>query len=128
MNADENLNRQTCTQRVYDYLTLGYKVIIMNECEWLKLKQSVEVSNTLKHWAIPKPNYNQTPFTEMAILQTIMTRNIVGLVQVDIVTPETLKEYFKEMTPIFKNVDVAVKDCGLYMAKFVKEHKVTKPT
>ena len=42
--------------------------------------------------------------------------------------PETLKHYFKEMTQIFKNVDVAVKDCGLYMAKFVKEDKVTKPT
>ena len=129
MNADEKQNRETRTKRVYKYLTtLGYKVTIMTECEWLQIKQSTNVVNILKQWAIPKPNYNQATLTETAILQQIVNGTIFGLIQVDIITPTSLKEYFKEMTPIFKNVDVTVKDCGVYMAKFIEDYKITKTT
>ncbi len=36
----------------------------------------------------------------------ILNNNLFGFVQVDIETPEDLKEKFSEMTPIFKNAEI----------------------
>ena len=36
----------------------------------------------------------------------ILNNELFGFVQVDIETPEDLKEKFSEMTPIFKNAEI----------------------
>lgn len=128
MNVDEKINRKNRTQRVYDYLkALGYKVTVMNECSWLQLKLSFEVAKISKYWIVSKPVYDSKILTEALILKGVVDETIFGLIEVDIVTPESLKDYFKEMTPIFKNIDVTIKDCGIYMNEFIKKHKITKP-
>ena len=38
--------------------------------------------------------------------------------------PEHLKEYFKEMTPIFKNAKIKFDDIGEYMQKFHTENNI----
>ncbi len=38
--------------------------------------------------------------------------------KVDIETPKHLKEYFEEMTPIFKNTTVNYEDMGKYMKEY----------
>ena len=44
--------------------------------------------------------------------------------QVDIETPEHLKEYFSEMTPILKNAKIKFDDIGEYMQKFHVENNI----
>jgi len=38
--------------------------------------------------------------------EDILNDKLFGFIQVDIETPENLKEYFSEMTPIFKNAEI----------------------
>ena len=45
----------------------------------------------------------------------ILNNSLFGFVQVDIETPEDLKEKFSEMTPIFKNAEIKFEDIGEYM-------------
>jgi len=56
--------------------------------------------------------------------QDILNDKLFGFVQVDIETPEHLKEYFKEMTPIFKNAKIKFDDIGEYMQNFHKENNI----
>ena len=48
-------------------------------------------------------------------------KNLFGFIQVDIETPENLKDYFSEMTPIFKNAVITEKDIGDYMRNKLKQ-------
>ena len=45
-------------------------------------------------------------------------------VECDIGVPDQLKEYFSEMTPIFKNVDVCLDDIGEFMQEYIKQHNI----
>ena len=47
-----------------------------------------------------------------------------GFVECDIHTPEHLKEYFSEMTPIFKNTEVSLKDVGQHMQEYAKQQNI----
>ena len=47
-----------------------------------------------------------------------------GFVECDIEVPDHLKEYFSDMTPIFKNVNVCLDDVGEFMQEYAKEHSI----
>ncbi len=56
--------------------------------------------------------------------QDILNNKLFGFVQVDIETPEDLKEYFSEMTPIFKKAEIKFEDIGEYMQNYHTENKI----
>ena len=47
-----------------------------------------------------------------------------GFVECDIEVLDHLKEYFSEMTPIFKNVDVCLDDVGEFMQEYAKQQNI----
>ena len=47
-----------------------------------------------------------------------------GLIQVDISTPRHLREYFEEMTPVFKNALISKSDVGSHMSRFADGEKL----
>ncbi len=47
-----------------------------------------------------------------------INNQLIGFVQVDIETPEDLKEKFSEMTPIFKNAEIKFDDIDEYMQNY----------
>ncbi len=55
--------------------------------------------------------------------EDILNNNLFGFVQVDIETPEDLKEKFSEMTPIFKNAEIKFEDIGENMQNYHNENK-----
>ena len=59
--------------------------------------------------------------TEVEILEHVKNGNIFGAVVVDNQVPQELKNYFSEMTPIFKNTMVKLNDIGEYMQRFLKD-------
>ena len=61
--------------------------------------------------------------SEKTILENIIEGKIFGCVEVDISVPENLKNYFEEMTPIFKHGRVKFEDIGDHMQSFLKETK-----
>src|SRR6185369_7933208 len=49
-----------------------------------------------------------------------------GIVEVDIEVPDHLRKHFAELTPIFKNVEINVKDIGPHMQRYVARHNLEK--
>ena len=47
---------------------------------------------------------------------------LFSFVECAIEVPDHLKDYFSEMTPIFKNTEVSLKDVGQHMQEYAKEH------
>lgn len=59
------------------------------------------------------------------ILDGIKENKIFGVVEVDLHVPDSLKDYFSEMTPVFKHGIVDFSDIGQHMQNFVTKHKIT---
>ena len=58
------------------------------------------------------------------IIQYIQGGHLFGFVECDIEVPDQLKNYFSEMTPIFKNTDVSLKNIGEFMQEYAKDHSI----
>jgi hypothetical protein len=49
---------------------------------------------------------------------------LFGVVECDIRVPESLKEKFAEMCPIFKNIEISRDDIGEYMKTYAEENDI----
>ena len=101
-------------QRVQDLQDNGYNVEIIREKDWQALlTQRPEI----KHYLAQHRTFTHFKkyLTQDQIIQYIRGRRLFGFVECDIEVPEHIKEYFSEMTPIFKNVDVCLDDVGEVM-------------
>ena len=58
------------------------------------------------------------------IIQYIQDGRLFGFVECDIEVPDYVKDYFSEMTPIFKNTEVSLEDVGQHMQDYAKEHNI----
>jgi len=58
--------------------------------------------------------------TQQQILDGVVTGEIFGMMEVDIETPEELKEHFQELPPIFKNSEISIEDVGEHMAAYAE--------
>ena len=105
----EDLREDTrkCTERIQE---AGYKVIEMWECEWRKI--------------CPQPTQHQQPKTTQDILKGVRDDSLFGMVECDIHVPDHLKDYFKEMPPIFKNTDIRREDIGDFMRQYAEANKI----
>ena len=86
-------------------------------------------ANALYLWAIsqklPTGKHNHIEKYDLQQLeQDILNDKLFGFVQVDIETPEHLKEYFLEMTPIFKNAKIKFNDIGEYMQNYHTQNNI----
>ena len=89
----------------------GYTVEIIWEKDWEALlaqrpeiKAYISQHHTCTHF---KKYLNQDQ-----VIQYIQDGRCFGFIECDIEVPDQLKEYFSQMTPIFKNVDVCLNDVG----------------
>ena len=85
----------------------GYTVEIIWEIDWqVLITQRPEIKvhskqhRTYTHF---KKYLNQNQ-----IIQCIQDGRLFGFVECDIEVPDHLKDYFSEMTPIFKNTEVSL--------------------
>jgi hypothetical protein len=100
---------------------LGFTVVEIYECQWLKLQKNTQVLQLKPQWFIPRPsNHSNSSLSEADIIKGITNGDIFGLVQVDIHTPDQLKDMFYEMTPIFKNTVVSKDDVGEHMRAYLE--------
>ena len=123
----EDLYKQTLQKRQY-IEELGYEYVEMWECQFQTLKRSdPAVQHYFQTRRSPLDKFKSV--TPQKILQSVQNDELFGCIECDIHVPEHLKEYFSEMTPIFKNVDISREDIGPVMRQFAEEHNfMTKPT
>ena len=87
-------------------------------------------ANALYLWAIsqwmPTGEYSRIESHDLDKFEyDILNDKVFGFLKVDIETPEHLKEYFSEMTPIFKNTTVNFEDMGEYMQEYHKNNDIS---
>ena len=110
-------------QRVQDLQDKGYKVEIIWERDWQALlTQRPDIKSFLSQHRTHA--HFKKYLTQDQIIQHIQDGHLFGFVECDIEVPGHLKEYFSEMTPIFKNVDVCLDDIGEFMQNYAKEHNI----
>ena len=62
--------------------------------------------------------------TKEEIISKIQRESLFGFIECDVQVPESLRKQFEEMTPIFKNTEVNLKDVGEFMQEYAKEHNI----
>ena len=104
------------TQRISQYhRDQGYTLRVMWECDFKALK--IDPPRTYY-----TPTEHMYRMNEKALLEVIEDGRMFGLAEVDIYVPEHLKPYFEDMSPIFKNIEVALKDIGPTMQEFCRDN------
>ena len=111
---------------------LGLRVIEMTECQWIAIKaHSVTVRDFVQTNcpAVKSPfPWSGAGVDTDSVTRAIRSGSLFGLVEVDIHTPDALKEKFSEFQPIFKNVDVSKDQLSQHMREYVEEnHLLTSP-
>ena len=101
----------------------GYNVEIIWESNWNTLVESRPEIKTYISQLRTFTHFKKT-LSQDQIIQYIKDGHLFGFVECDIHTPEHLKEYFSEMTPIFKNTEVSLKDVGQHMQEYAKQHNI----
>ena len=116
-NPDQQKERRERTRDVHDYLLgIGVNLVEIKECEWLYAKSNNnELKEFVKSLNIPKHPVNMT---EAEIKNKIKDGSLFGLVECDIHVPEELKDYFSEMTPIFKHATISKDDVSPLMQQY----------
>ena len=109
-----------CLQYIQDR---GYNVEIIWESNWNTLVENRPEIKTYISQLRTFTHFKKT-LTQDQIIQYIKDGHLFGFVECDIHTPEYLKEYFSEMTPIFKNTEVSLKSIGQHMQEYAKQHNI----
>ena len=118
----ETRRERTIETRAY-LKRLGYKVIEIRECDWYKQKKKCPQTKKFLSDNHKTPTFNK-PMTKEQVIQNINDGSLFGMVECDIHVPDELREYFSEMTPIFKNAEIAKDDIGETMKAYADTHKV----
>ena len=119
--------RRHKTESMESYITdiCGYKLVVMWECEWNQMKQSNPNVMAVLDSFQPRDDRNLTPpdpGTDMdSVLRAVQEERLFGMVMVDIHTPHSLKNKFRDMPPIFKNAELTRDDIGEHMRKYCEE-------
>ena len=116
------------------------------ECEWQIMKKTSAVKTFLKDAfpAHPASFFSKkAPYTSKDIIDAIQNNGLFGFILCDISVPKhvpiptdrkdlydffgknaNLGDYFSEMTPIFKNIDVSLEDVGEHMKTYATDNKL----
>jgi len=112
------------SQDTMEYLKqLGCQVIEMWECTWVNLQTT---DPDVQQFYTNRPRKDCTKMTEMEIIDAVRDGELFGMVECSLHAPEHLKDYFSEMTPIFKNVDIGLEDVSGVMKEFAVERGLLK--
>ena len=113
---------------------LGYNVVVMRECEFMKLRKE---EHELTHFITQRqPAFCKKfrgPVSSDTILKSVRDGDLFGCIEVDIEVPDVWSDvvpngtelgpydYFKEMSPLFCNATVPFEKIGEHMQRYVKE-------
>ena len=124
--ADQRLRETVAKQEYLE--SLGYALVVVWECDW---RRCVTASPELRAFlaAFFKATYGckrEANWTTESIVNRVLADQLFGFVECDIHVPSEKWEYFKEMSPIFKNTEVSRDDLDGHMKTFAQEEGFLK--
>ena len=95
-------------ERINKIQELGYNVVAITSCEWVKYEVDIEILST-------------PPIcTVKDIEDGIMSGESFGFVKCDIHVPDHLIDHFSEFPVIFKNTEITMADIGDHMQEYAR--------
>ena len=125
--------RDRTESRTSTLRSLGYNVVEIFECEWLKMKRD---NNRIKSYLRSKmsPLFHQQTSTS-DIIDLVKNNKLFGAVECDLTVPESWSrngispyEYFSEFCPLFRTCNVSMNDIGDHMQCFMKDNNMSART
>ena len=116
------------TQRNSAYIKKqGFNLVECWECEWREMKKRNTALQQFIATQLRRPLDKVKTMTTRSIVNAVKNDTLFGFVECDIHVPESLREYFKEMCPIFKNTEIRREDIGEFMKSYArrKQHHET---
>ena len=102
--------------------SLNYNVKTIWECEYRKLVKLNTDLQDIENISLPKfYQNNKGSVTINQILDAVLNDEVFAAIEVDIITPNSLYDYFSEMSPLFCTTDIAFEDIGEHMQKFIRD-------
>ena len=123
----QDLYEKTLEKRRY-IEELGYEYVGIWECEFYTKKRTDPAMKQFCQ-ARRSPLDGFSVITPQKIIQSVVDGQLFGCIECDIRVPLHLRDYFSEMTPIFKNTNISRQDIGPEMQQFAEENNfLAKPT
>ena len=116
------------TLKKQEYLKqLGYRVVVMWECQWSKIVSfSVEIKSFLSAYFGKVYGRMKDGMSTESILARVADGRLFGFVECDVSVPEDKLDYFSEMAPVFKNVDLSREHLSPHMRDFAEKFNFLK--
>ncbi|CAB4021097.1 Zinc finger and SCAN domain-containing 22, partial [Paramuricea clavata] len=113
------------TKRNSAYITKqGFNLVECWECEWRDMKKRNSALQRFIATHLRRPLDKLKTMTKQSIINAVKNDKLFGCVECDIHVPESLREYFKEMCPIFKNTEIRREDIGEFMKSYAEENNI----
>ena len=129
--------RRQSTEENEDYLRAAcdYTLVTIWECKCEDLKRSDPHAAAVCKGQTGEGPHPPLPGTSLpdpradmeSILQAIREDRVFGLAQVDIHTPEDLKDKFRDLPPIFKGAMVSREDAGPTSGQVLRDRRSGQP-
>ena len=116
-NGDEKLQKQryaATMNRIESLRHMGYQVDYIWGCAWRQEKKKKEVQKFIYETFGKKPYQ----MTEAEIIKAIKTDKLFGAIKCDIECPDENRDFYSEMAPIFKTIEVDIDVIGEHMQNF----------
>ena len=115
------------TQRNSAYIKKqGFHLVECWECEWREMKKRNTALQRFIATHLRRPLDKVKTMTTRSIVNAVKNDTLFGCVECDIHVPESFREYFKEMCPIFKNTEIRREDIGEFMKSYAEENNIMK--
>ena len=127
--SSELQKRLERTQEQRDYrIKMGYNVVEMWEHNWTKLYKDAPRLHEFVRQCTPSFYYKHRyhAVTEQQFLNAVCDEELFGFLEVDIIIPDELVDFFSEMPPLFCNTNVSFEDIGQTMQTFIEENNLSK--
>ena len=127
--SPELQKRLEWTQEQRDYrIKMGYNVVEMWEHNWTKLCKDDPRLHEFVRQCTPSFYYKHRyhAVTEQQFLNAVCDKELFGFLEVDIIIPDELVDFFSEMPPLFCNTNVSFEDIGQTMQTFIEENNLSK--
>ena len=122
--------RERTESRSNTLRSLGYKVVEIFECEWMKKKRENGKVKLFLQSQMSLLFHQQTNTSD--IIDLVKNNQIFGAIECDIRVPDTWSrtditpyDYFSEFCPIFRTCTVDMNDIGDHMQQFMIDSKMS---
>lgn len=113
-------------KRLNAIASAGYDLIVGYSCQWQQLKQTSHLAQYVVNNQMIGPPIKDNGMTEQELLDRIQNGEMDGYLLASAVVPTHLRDFFSDLPPLFKRVEISRSDLSPIMLKYCEKHDLLK--